>query len=660
MNIQKFLSQESPPYDSSSNYTVTFTINNPKLLDFSKSYINIPLNITESGDVSNVVANVQLGNVLTPYSDRSSTIASTAMIRNVKVECDGNELIYVPFYNRLNSSLSLYSKNVSQERLYEFLSASQLNINYGLLTEYPINASVFRNLYNSGDTMSERTVGFIRVNMSDLLAGFANSIRNLSNYSELKITITIDDFNYLITEAFHPNNLSKQLSAITNTYSLANLGIAAIAGTGATATRTFTTTASYTSVNDFIFSIGDTVTTNSSGANVLTNVVLNGAGKIVLTSASFVDADTSILTTSVPVKKVFVVPNTTVESWAVSKQNYSTFSIEDQATNLIVPSFGGGSNFLTLGNSQVVTSAPTNILSYFYPNLDANATPPANFVIGRPYVLFTDTPNANIPANTPLTTDLQFSTQSFPFWVGEQILITGSANVTEQPTTIIDITYTGNKALVRLADEITIGGASANLCMYHWNANTYTGSLNNKFEIVTYNLSPSLNIPTSNKFGKWKYDGDIIPQLGGSQIYEKTFMIPPLTVLSCILINDDNATFGNNRLVSNMYDLKSYRILIDGVDTTSRELLLNGDYGDQSYKYERLITGFTALDYLNLNALETNPFKNLLSSDGKAYVIMQLIPYDEKQHTLTISFRNSNATFASKTLRLYNYVVSQF
>ena len=42
MNIQKFLSQESPPYDSSSNYTVTFTINNPKLLDFSKSYINIP------------------------------------------------------------------------------------------------------------------------------------------------------------------------------------------------------------------------------------------------------------------------------------------------------------------------------------------------------------------------------------------------------------------------------------------------------------------------------------------------------------------------------------------------------------------------------------------------------------------------------------------
>lgn len=652
MNIQKFLSQESPPYDPSSNYTVTFTINNPKLMDFSKSYINIPLNITESGNIPNCVANVQLGNEFSVTSDGSSTIASTAMIRNVKVECDGNELIYVPFYNRLNSSLAMYSKNVTQERLYEFLSASQENISYDLLTQYPINASVFRNLYNSGDTRSERTVGFIRVNLSDLLAGFANSIRNLSNYSELKITITLDDFNYLITESFHQNNISSTISGITNTYTLAQLGIAAIAGVGAAGT--FTTTATYPNVESFIFGVGDVLTTNAGGGRTITAVAMAG-NNIILSAGAFTAGDTSILVTNVPLKKVFVSTGKTIEQWAVIKENYNEFIMNDLATHLTLTP-----TTLNMGLSQFVTGT-NNILSYFYPNLDGDETPPANFNIGRPPLLLDSAANATIVANTPITTIEDFSTRTFPFWVGELVYVSGSANITEVFTLITDIQYSLGKAVLRFANDIVIaGGAVANLCIFHFNSNTLTASLNNKFEIVTYNFNPSLNIPTSNKFGKWKYDGDVIPTLSANQIYEKTFMIPPLTVVSCILINRDNAGFGNDRLVSNMYDLQSYRILIDGVDTTSRELLLNADTGDQSYKYERLITGFTALDYLVLNCLDPNPLKNPLSNDGKAYVIMQLIPYDEKPHNLTISLRNSSATFTSKSMRLYNYVVSQF
>ena len=64
--------------------------------------------------------------------------------------------------------------------------------------------------------------------------------------------------------------------------------------------------------------------------------------------------------------------------------------------------------------------------------------------------------------------------------------------------------------------------------------------------------------------------------------------------------------------------------------------------------------------YDTLDSINLNPLLNDLVKDVSAYAIMQDVPVDNKQHTLTIRLDNGNTSvYTSRTLRVYKLVISE-
>jgi len=269
--------------------------------------------------------------------------------------------------------------------------------------------------------------------------------------------------------------------------------------------------------------------------------------------------------------------------------------------------------------------------------------------------------NAMLPiaANTDITTIANYDKTTFKFWVGQTVFF--NCNQTLVPVIVISyayitsIAYLGGKAVIRLNAPIAGAVMSAGLCMFAQSLNGSITTINypEKWELTLYKANPILvkDVPMSNKYKRWVYDGDTIPQITVNGIYEKTFLLSPLTqvIVLCIC----NA----QKLISDPDTLVSYRLLIDGIDTCNRDIVL---IGDNTMKFERLTSGFS---YLNdfLQTLTVWPAANLLSSSPTVYTIIQDIQVDGEAHKLTVSLKNgSGVAFPESNIRLFKLVLSQF
>jgi hypothetical protein len=125
-------------------------------------------------------------------------------------------------------------------------------------------------------------------------------------------------------------------------------------------------------------------------------------------------------------------------------------------------------------------------------------------------------------------------------------------------------------------------------------------------------------------------------------------MIDPLTKMVVMCITKDGT------LNSTKDTLSKYRILIDGMDTTNRDIDLN----DESMKNERLISGFNSF-YEDLHCVQTKTTNNPFSTDDNSYTILQEVPVDGKDHKLTVILRNGGSLSTSSNLRVYKLVLAE-
>jgi hypothetical protein len=649
MEIVKTPSNQAPPYDPQSNYTISWDID-PAVYDFSSGYVLLPMALTETqtavsrgGSYANAVNNVSLG------SSSGQVNLATMNVRSVRLTVDGQDVYYCPRVNQLIASLGTFAYNLPEERLEEYFSGNNQTYPAGLEAGSALNYSVFRELLNEGDILSSKFNASLRIPISRLLDGFTDQIKDLKKYMGITLTIELDDVtaygsqSLSVLEPNPPFGSDVRISGATNTM---QWGVA-IAGT-VTGTNTFTTTLDFTQAA-FPFAVGDSINFTTSGnAKAILGVAV-AANKIVLTfaGASMTNGADSILANSVGTFKQYMLTGQT-------------------STALANATFPAGTSVAVYNNTNSFTVYGTETVAFFYSGGNVNvllsvASPisiTGNYLATGPLFLqFAGTPGNGVSIGADLPTVDDFSTATFPLWVGCPVLVTSpTAALTTMSTIISAIDYNAGKARLTFTPAITAssGGAIAanTVAVVPQKAASVAISYPEVLQHVQYRLNAmtSAGIQTSPMYRRWVYDADTMPQLPASGTYEKTFILEPGCDFAVIALCPQGG------LTSNVGGLLSYRLRLDGIDTTSRDILLSGD---QSYRFERLLNGYMYLTE-DLDAISTDQTVNPMVLDSGTYVILQDLIVDGKQHQLTVSLRNGSAgVFTQRNVGLYKRVISQ-
>jgi hypothetical protein len=377
---------------------------------------------------------------------------------------------------------------------------------------------------------------------------------------------------------------------------------------------------------------------NVGGNTVITGIAVAG-GKVVLTSVGFNAGDTEIEDTSVGTFKQFLLTNTTVAEVEDVYPIGSDVAVGD-ALHIITIKGITTVSYTQNGNDVLVLLSGTS-------GYTLNGT----FMWNAPLALsYNGTPGNGNPLPGDLATVDNYDESTFPLWVGQAVIVTAQQDVTNMSTTISKIDYNGGKARLTFNPPVTASGAGAVavLSVIPQKAQSLALSYPERWELIQYRMKGKMDsLAFNNKYRKWVFDADTIPEMPTNGIYEKTFLLDPLTdfVVVCLCETSD--------LVSNVGELASYRLRIDGVDTTSREILLSGD---NTYKFERLMNGFQYLsDDLGAISSELNP----LSRDVHTYTILQDLLVDGQAHKLTVSLKNGNSSvYDQRNIRIYKRVIT--
>jgi hypothetical protein len=638
MEIVKTLSIEPAPFDPFSNYVITFHVD-PAIVDFNASYINIPMAINETYATpgnNGAVANVSLG------SSSDAVNLSTCNIRSIRVKLNGTDVVYTPDINRLTGSLSVYEYNIAQERLEEYLSGDNQNFPNGVANT-PLNFSIFRNLHNSGTKKSLKFNASIRVQLKKILGGLADELRDLRKVGTIEIVVELDNTSPFLQgyEPYMTFSSSSGYSTDVNTIEISG----AISGAVQATDTEFLTTNEWT-VALFPFGQGDAIDLTVSNDKVIESIAQSGNYVLITFTTALNAGDVAILADNIG----------TYKQCKITNQPLSTFRfLPDVATQVAVYDFPDRvlltkkgiyvSQVEQVGNDLLVTLSDTT-------TLDGNPVQLSDGLLSlAPLFLEYASNDDPLPDDTPTVDD--YSEATFPLWVGQAVMITSRQGIAEQYSVISEISYSAGKATLSFDPQIATDDVVIDAVVNPVPADGLTISYPERWELVQYRTRSKLydNIGLSNKFKKWVYDADLIPELPINGIYEKTFLLEPLTssVVLCLC--------ETNNLVSNIGDLYSYRLRIDGIDTTSRDILLNSD---STYKLERLMNGFQSLSE-NLTALATDPKLNPLSLNNKTYTILQDLLVDGQSHKLTVSIRNgSTSVYSQRNIRLFKSVITQF
>jgi len=654
MEIVKTLSKENPPYNSTDNYSVSFKLNNA-LTDMTASYVNIPVSIDEVYNSTNYPGSVPIGNVNIGNDLFINEVSHTPalFIRNVNVTADGQDIVYTNFINTLATNLAVYLYNNAEARLMEYMATEEPTINETLIntsTRNHLYSSLYRELFNLGTTESIKNNAFIRLPLKEILGQFATQIRDLTKYQEVVMTLELDPVGlqaHSNSDSYYPDNATTgkpntRTLCIQNAHTLQDFGYSApIAGT-VSGTNTFTFTATNIVANQFPLRVGDTVAFTTSGNKAITAVNVNGAGILVsLTCVGLTNGGDTIPINTVPTHGVFTVQNGVLSvmnsKWlnqniSIINAGVTTSFQNDAAVIKSIVQMGSDSVCVVGSNYYALNTIAGGNLAYNGLSLD---------YVG----------NATVPTGDDLTTSNDFDSTTFSFWVGQAVYIAGSANVTAVYAKITSIEYSGGKAVIKLNEDVVVsGGNAAGVNLFTIHPDSLEVKLEKKFELVQLKLNSMFakQLQLSNKYEKWVYDGDVVLPLAPSSSYEKTFMLEPLCKMCVICITKDNT------LNSTKDTLSKYRILIDGMDTTNRDIDLN----DESLKNERVISGFNSF-YEDLHCVQTKTTNNPFSTDDNSYTIFQEIPVDGRDHKLTVILRNGSVLSTSSNLRVYKLVISQ-
>lgn len=641
MEISKNLCVEPAPFDYQSNYIISWMVD-PAIIDFGSSYLNIPMQIIETypapvrnGSYVNGVSNVSLG-----AGANSATSLSTANIKSIRLKLDGQEVVYTPDINRLLGSLDVFDYNVAEERLQEYFSGNTQTYPAGLQAGSVLNYSVFRELFNVGVNPSKKLNPTIKVPLKKLLGGLADEVRDLRNYKSIEIICELDNNTIFVD----PVEEDPKFGGPTHVGALNNLEWGTDVAGAQSGASAWTSTNDFTVAN-FPWGVGDTVNFTVTADCVIQTVTVAG-GKIVLTlDKNIANGDVELLGTSV--------------------STFKQFKLVGALVNDIQVKFPVGSSVAFLQNGVPISLTPCTVIAYVQDLLDVKVLLSnvvgvqinANAMSVPPLLLnYTLAPGNTNPLPDDIPTISNYSELTFPMWVGQPVLVGATSNVNPISTVVSKIDYNAGKARLTFSPKVTATGAGnvAGLYIIPQKADSLAIVYPERWELVQYrmlNMGQKLDKSLFNAtYKKWRFDADTIPEMPTYGIYEKTFLLEPLTACVVICLCEQNG------LTSEIADLASYRLRIDGVDTTSREILLNGD---PSYKYERLLNGFQYLSE-NLGAITTNPAQNQLSRDSKRYVILQDLVVDGKEHKLTVSLVNgSTTTYSTRNIRIYKNVISQ-
>jgi hypothetical protein len=643
MEICKNLCIEPAPFDYQSNYIISWMVD-PAIYDLGSSYINIPMQINETypapvrgGSYVGAVSNVSLG-----AGTNSATSLSTANIKSIRLKLDGQEVVYTPDINRLLGSLDIFDYNVAEERLQEYFSGNTQTYPAGLQAGSVLNYSVFRELFNEGVNPSLKFNPTIKVPLKKLLGGLADEVRDLRNYKSIEIICELDNNTLFV----NPIEEVPKFGGPTHVGALNNLGWGTDVAGAQSGASAWTSTNDFTVAN-FPWGVGDTVSFTVTADCVIQTATVAG-GKMVLTLDKNIAAgDVALLGTSVSTFKQFKLVGALVNDLQVK------FPI------------GNSVAFLQNGVPINVNAPFPTVVAYVQELLDVKVLISnvigvqinANAMSVPPLLLnYTLAPGNTNPIPDNIPTVGNFSNLTFPLWVGQPVLVGATSNVDPISTVISKIDYNAGKARLTFSPKVTAtgGGNVAGLYVIPQMAESLATVYPERWELVQYrmlNMGQNLDKSLFNAtYKKWRFDADTIPEMPTYGIYEKTFLLEPLT--ACVVV----CLCQQNGLTSEIGNLASYRLRIDGVDSTSREILLNGD---PSYKYERLLNGFQYLSE-NLGAITTNPAQNQLSRDSNRYVILQDLVVDGKEHKLTVSLVNgSTSIYSTRNIRIYKNIISQ-
>jgi hypothetical protein len=654
MEIVKNVCQENPPFNSDSNYSISFRLSN-SLIDLSSSYVNIPVQIDETYSAGFSGSSVPIGNVNIGNNtfNTSSSHVPSYFIRNVNLTADGQNLIYTNFINTLSANLSVYLYNNAEARLIEYMASEEPTINEQLIqqnTKNHLYSSLFRELFNLGTTNSLANDAYIRVPLKQILGQYATEIRDLSKYQEVVMTLQLDTVglaSHANSDSFYPDNSTAgkgntRTTFIQNAHTLTDFGFNADLAGQVSGTNLFTFTRTDLTLENCPIRVNDVINFGISGNGKVVTAVTVNAGVIVSISANaLTDGGDTIPQGTVCTHGVFTVQNgvkaTLDAKWL--NQNISCIKTADGLL-MVFPN----------DSATVVSTVQMGTDTVFVLSDGASATIPAgNLAFNGLSLDYTG--NATVNANTDIATVGNFTQKTLSFWVGQAVRITGSANVTPMYCKISGITYSGGKAQIKLSKDLVVaGGNAATVNLFSIHPNDMDITLTKKWEIVQLKLNNAFakQLNLSNRYERWVYDGDVILPLAAYSSYEKTFMLDPLTKMVVICITKD----GN--LNSTKDTLSKYRILIDGLDTTNRDI----DLDDSSMKQERLIAGFNSF-YEDLHTVQVKSSNNPFSVDENSYTILQEIPVDGREHKLTLLLKNGGSLSTSSNLRVYKLVLTQ-
>ena len=641
-SIIKTPSNQAPPYNSQSNYTITWDIE-PALYDFESGYVLAPVSLTETqgatvrgGSYAGAVNNLSL------TSPSGQVNLATANVNVVRMSVDGSDIYYCREVNKLIASLGVCEYNLPQERLEEYFSGNTQTYPAGLASGSALNYSIFRELYNSGTVPSVKYNASLRIPVSKLLSGFTDQIRDLRKYSSIQLSIELADISGFIS-SFEPDpefGSDVRMSGATNTVQWGTAYNGAFPGGNAiwTSTDDFT-------VANFPYGVGDQVTFTTAGLKTISQVAQSGS-KVAVTVAggNVAGAADTIPANSVGTFKQYMITGQTSAALAQATFPVNSRVCVFNATNnlcilnttILQYAYSGGNVRILLSQSSGVQLSGTYI-----------ATAPL-------FLSYAATPGNGNPLPADLPTSEAYTDLTFPLWVSQPVLVSSlGAAFTTMSTTISAISYAGGFAQLTFAPPVTATSGAAiaanTLCVIPQKAVSVAIGYPELFNHIQYRLNERAAGGASDLYRRWVYDADTMPALSAYGQYDKTFILDP----DCDFVVVALCT--PSQLTSDVGSLLSYRLLIDGNATTSREIILSGD---QTFRYERLLNGYAYLSD-DLDAISTSQAVNPMSLDAGTYVILQDLIVDGKSHRLTVSLKNGNGSYSQRTVGVYKRVYSK-
>ena len=133
-------------------------------------------------------------------------------------------------------------------------------------------------------------------------------------------------------------------------------------------------------------------------------------------------------------------------------------------------------------------------------------------------------------------------------------------------------------------------------------------------------------------------------QISRGGTLQNNFTLPPMTdfVVLCLPKSDV--------LVSDVGELASYQLYVDDQPTTTEPVKLSGD---DTYKYERLLSGFLRMGD-DINAIDVRKSVNKMSPGINTYVILQDVVPLPRGRVLKVMLKNGNSSvYDARTMYCY-------